>query len=52
MYVNNIPFISIRCITDTAAHSGNEHFEDNIIRASIIAAEITESMIREVIHKK
>lgn len=51
-YVNNIPFISIRCITDTATHSGNEHFEENIIKASIIAAEITESMIREVIHEK
>lgn len=51
-YVNNIPFISIRCITDTAAHSGNEHFEENIIRASIIAAEITGSLIREATHEK
>lgn len=30
-YVNNIPFISIRSITDTASHSGTEHFEIPIV---------------------
>ena len=51
-YVNNVPFISIRCITDTATYSGNEYFEENVMKASKIAAEITESLIHEVIHEK
>ena len=28
-YVNKIPFLSIRCITDTAEHKGVENFEKN-----------------------
>ena len=35
-YVNSIPFLAIRCITDTAEHSGVEHFEQNCKRASDI----------------
>ncbi len=49
-YVNNVPFISIRCITDTASHSGKEHFEENVMKASKIAAKITESLIRNLAH--
>ncbi|MEY8525237.1 5'-methylthioadenosine/adenosylhomocysteine nucleosidase [Lachnospiraceae bacterium 38-10] len=48
-YVNNIPFLAVRCITDTASHSGNEHFEENIIKASEIAAKITKSIICNLI---
>lgn len=47
-YVNNIPFISIRCVTDTASHSGIHHFEENCAKASIIAKNITESLINEI----
>ena len=51
-YVNNIPFIAVRCITDTAFHSGNEHFEENVIKASEIAAEITKSIICNLNYKE
>ncbi len=47
-YVNKIPFISIRCITDTAAHSGIDNFEENCIKASIIAKNITEALLCEI----
>lgn len=47
-YVNGIPFISIRSITDTAAHSGAEHFEENCEKASIIAKDITVSLLKEL----
>ena len=40
-YVNQIPFISVRTITDNASHDGLEYFEENCQRASSIAAEIT-----------
>ena len=49
-YVNRIPFISVRCITDTASHSGNEHFEENSMKASETAAEITKSMLCNFTH--
>lgn len=40
-YVNIIPFLAIRCITDTSEHSSVEHFEQNCKRASDIAKDIT-----------
>lgn len=46
-YVNNIPFVSIRCITDTAAHSGTDHFEENCEKAASIAKDITVSLLTE-----
>ena len=45
-YVNGIPFLSIRCITDTAEHSGNETFHANCARASEIAAELGVSQVQ------
>jgi adenosylhomocysteine nucleosidase len=36
-YVNKIPFISVRSITDTAEHSGIKNFEENCTQASVIA---------------
>lgn len=39
-YVNKIPFIAIRSITDTAAHAGIENFEKNCAKASIISKNI------------
>ena len=47
-YVNNIPFISIRCITDTAAHGGIDNFEENCTKASSIAKSITEALLIEI----
>lgn len=40
-YVNRIPFIAIRTITDTADHSGVDNFDKNCGIASEIAKEIT-----------
>ena len=47
-YVNSIPFLSVRCITDTAEHSGNETFHANCARASEIAAELVTEIIKEL----
>ena len=47
-YVNSIPFISIRCVTDTATHSGIDNFEENCTKASIIAKSITVALLNEI----
>lgn len=47
-YVNGIPFLSIRCITDTAEHSGSEQFEKNCAKASEIAAALTIEIIKNI----
>ena len=47
-YVNRIPFLSVRCITDTATHSGINSFEENSAKASEIVAEITVEIIKEL----
>lgn len=47
-YVNMIPFISIRNVTDTATHSGKGHFEANCRKASTIAKDITVALIEEL----
>lgn len=48
-YVNDIPFLAIRCITDTAVHSGMDHFEENCARASVIAKDITVALLGEIL---
>lgn len=45
-YVNSVPFISVRTITDTAAHKGIAQFEQNCALASIRAAEIVVDLLR------
>lgn len=47
-YVNQIPFISVRCITDTATHSGEDTFAENCEKASVIAKDITLALLREI----
>lgn len=47
-YVNNIPFISIRTITDTASRSGVENFEQNCDKASIISKDIVLAVLEEL----
>lgn len=47
-YVNKIPFLSIRSITDTAKHSGVGHFEINCPKAAAIAKDITLAILAEI----
>lgn len=48
-YVNKIPFISIRCITDTARYCGTDNFDKNCGKASEIAKDITLAFLEEII---
>lgn len=45
-YVNRIPFLAVRSITDTSGDSGAEAFDRNCERASEIAAEVTSGLLR------
>lgn len=45
-YVERVPFLSVRTVTDTAGGSGAEAFERNCVRASKIAAEVTMGILR------
>ncbi len=47
-YVNKIPFIAVRSITDTADHSGVEHFEENCLPASQIAKDVVLELLKEM----
>ena len=47
-YVNDIPFVSIGCITDIATHSGTGHFEENCEKAAMIAKDITVALLTEL----
>ena len=47
-YVNKIPFIAIRTITDTSSHSGIGEFEKNCDKASQISANLVKGMLREL----
>ena len=47
-YVNKIPFIAIRTVTDTAEHSGTGTFEENLKESSEIACEITQMVLAEM----
>lgn len=47
-YVYSIPFLSIRCITDTAEQSGIDNFEKNCVKASEIAKNITIAILKEL----
>lgn len=44
-YVNAVPFLAVRTVTDTGGDSGTEAFERNCQRASEIAAEITAGLL-------
>ena len=47
-YVNKIPFVAIRCISDTAEHSGISAFEENCAKASKMAMQVTVATLQEV----
>ncbi len=46
-YVNRIPFLSVRTVTDTAEHKGMENFDKNCETASEISAEIVLGILEE-----
>ena len=50
-YVNRIPFIAIRCITDTPDHSGIANFEENCAKASTIAKNVTVALLDVLGHR-
>ena len=45
-YVNEVPFISIRSITDTAEYSGSANFEENLQEAVLIVRDIVMEFIK------
>lgn len=47
-YVNQIPFISVRTVSDTAEHSGTGSFEENCDKASVISKDITLALLEEI----
>ena len=47
-YVNGIPYIAVRTITDTAEDGGQDAFERNCDRASRISAEVVRCVLREL----
>lgn len=47
-HANGVPFLTIRTVTDTAAHSGIENFEVNCARAAGIAADLTRALLCEI----
>jgi adenosylhomocysteine nucleosidase len=47
-HVNNIPFLAVRSITDTADHSGSEQFEANCAKTATVAKDITMALLAEL----
>ena len=47
-YVNRIPFLCVRSITDTAEHSGIDNFDRNCETASARAAEVTIGILKMI----
>ncbi|MBO4687473.1 MAG: 5'-methylthioadenosine/adenosylhomocysteine nucleosidase [Clostridiales bacterium] len=45
-YINEIPFLSIRCITDTAEYSGDNSYQENLAAATEEVKEITMQVLR------
>lgn len=45
---NNIPFIAVRSITDTADHAGDGAFRENLAAASRISADFVRRLIDEI----
>lgn len=47
-FVNEVPFIAVRTITDTAKHSGIDNFEKNCIDASVISKNVVLEILKEM----
>lgn len=48
-YVNEVPFIAVRTITDTPDHWGAAAFEENCAEASRISAEFVRAMLEHIL---
>ncbi len=47
-FVNNVPFISVRTITDTEQQSGLSNFAENLVKASARSCKVVEQLIKEI----
>jgi len=47
-HANEIPFIAIRAVTDTADHSGADNFEKNCEAASAISKDVVLALLKEI----
>lgn len=47
-YVNQVPFLSIRTITDTAEYSGSDTYEENLMKAVRIVKDLTKAFLLEL----
>ena len=47
-YVNKVPFIAIRTITDTAEYSGDDNYNGNLEEATYIGRDITKALFEEL----
>ncbi len=47
-YVNGVPFIAVRTLTDTAKHSGEANFEKNCAEASSIAKDFVRALLERL----
>ncbi len=47
-FVNRIPFISVRAITDTADHDSLAEFEKNCEKASVVSADFVKKLLKEL----
>ncbi len=47
-YVNGVPFLAVRTITDTKDYAGEDHFERNCEQASVISAELIAGLIKSL----
>jgi len=47
-YVNKVPFLAVRCITDTAEYSGSETYEENLSKAVLIVRDMTKAILTEL----
>lgn len=51
-YVNCVPFIIVRSITDTAEHSGEGNFVENCEKASQKSADVVRAVVNEIYMEK
>ena len=47
-YVNSIPYIAVRTITDTAEHAGTDNFEKNCAPASVISKDFVLALLKHI----
>lgn len=47
-YVNKVPFLAIRTITDTAEYSGDDNYNSNLEEATNIGRDITKALFEEL----